>query len=277
MRLELVKLWKWSLAIGFLTASVALAQDARLTAVLFENVGIFDGKSSALSAPSNVLVRGNKIERVSTAPIPIDRRASAQIIRGGGRTLMPGLIDVHTHLMFNTLPNALLLSADPNYLQFRAGASAKDFLLAGFTSARDLSGAAFGMRRAIDEGLLVGPRIWPSGTMISQTSGHADFRALNQLPSSVVREPHPGVRFGYVTTADGVPAMLTAVREQLMQGASQIKLAAGGGVSSNYDPIDVTEYSLEEIKAAVGAAEDWGTYVAVHGYTPRAVRRAPSD
>src|SRR5262249_37605685 len=142
------------------------------------------------------------------------------------------------------------------------------------TSARDLGGPSFGMKRAIDEGLIEGPRIWPSGPMISQTSGHSDFRALSQLPASIIREPPPGVRFGYQAVADGVPAMLATVREQLMQGASQIKLAVGGGVSSNYDPIDVTEYSFDEIEAAVGAAEDWGTYVTVHGYTPRAVRRA---
>ena len=256
------------------TSGDVFAQNVQQSTVLFQNVRIFDGKGGVLSTPSNVLIRGYKIEQISTSAIPVDRTGDTRIIDGNGRTLMPGLIDAHAHLMFSTLPLALLSTADPNYLQFRAGAAAKDFLLAGFTLARDLSGPSFGMKRAIDEGLIVGPRIWPSGPMISQTSGHSDFRALNQLPSSVVHEPHPGVRFGYLAIADGVPEMLKVVREQLMQGASQIKLAVGGGVSSNYDPIDVTEYSLEEIKAAVGAAEDWGTYVTVHGYTPRAVGRA---
>ena len=264
--------------IACLSLSVFAAPDAAQqgppTTILLQNVLVFDGKATALSGPTNVLVRGNKIERISTAPIAVDRGADTVIISGNGRTLMPGLIDAHAHLTFNTLPIALLNAGDPNYLQFRAGAAAKDFLLAGFTSARDLGGPSFGMKQAIDEGLIVGPRIWPSGAMISQTSGHADLRALNQLPSSVAREPHPGVRFGYQALADGVPEMLKVVREQLMHGASQIVLAVGGGVSSNYDAIDVTEYSLDEIKAAVGAAEDWGTYVTAHGYTPRAARRA---
>ncbi len=244
------------------------------TTVLFQNVRIFDGKSPALSAPSNVLVRGNKIERVSAQPIPVDRRADTTVVDGSGRTLMPGLIDNHAHPTFFNLPMAVSATADPNYLQIRQAASAKDLLLAGFTAVRDVSGPVYGLKRAIDENRVAGPRIWPSGPMISQTSGHSDFRTLGQLPSAVVREAIPNVRFGYNSVADGVPAILVAVREQLMQGASQIKLAVGGGVSSNYDPIDVTEYSKAEIEAAVGAAEDWGTYVAVHGYTPRAIRRA---
>ncbi|HVZ32922.1 MAG TPA: amidohydrolase family protein, partial [Polyangiaceae bacterium] len=217
-----------------------------------------------------MLVRGNTIAAIGAAAAS----AAAMVIDGGGRTLMPGLIDNHAHLTINTLTLTLLMTADPNYLQIRSAISARDFLMAGFTSARDLSGPTFGLKRAIDEGVVVGPRIWPSGPMISQSGGHSDFRALGALPSSVLHDPPAGVRFGYNAVADGVPAVLTAVRELLMQGASQIKLAVSGGVSSSYDPIDVTEYSLEEIKAAVGAAEDWGTYVTVHGYTPRAVRRA---
>jgi imidazolonepropionase-like amidohydrolase len=223
------------------SASDVLAQPALQAPpamVLFQNMRIFDGKGRALSAPSKVLVCGTKIERISTQPIPVARSPDTIIIDAGG--LIPGLIDVHVHLTFSTLPIALLGSADPNYLQIRAAMAANDFLRAGYTSALDLSGPVFGMKRAIDEGLIEGPRIWPSAPMISQTSGHSDFRALNELPSSWVREPHPGVRFGYQAIADGAPAMLTVVRGQLMQGASQIKLAVGGGVSSNDDPIDVT-------------------------------------
>ena len=243
-------------------------------ATLFTNVRVFNGKGSGLSSPTSVLVVGKSIKRIgpgATAPEP---NTTLTTIDGGGRTLMPGLIDAHSHPTFYNLPLAEAATADPNYLQIRQAAGAKDLLLAGFTSVRDVSGPVFGLKRAIDEGLVAGPRIWPSGPMISQTSGHSDFRTLGHLPSSVVREAIPNVRFGYNYVADGVPAVLVGVREQLMQGASQIKLAVGGGVTSNYDPIDVTEYSFEEIKAAVGAAEDWGTYVAVHGYTPRAIRRA---
>lgn len=144
----------------------------------------------------------------------------------------------------------------------------------GFTSVRDVSGPSFGLKRAIDEGLVPGPRIWPSGAMISQTSGHSDNRTVGDLPSSVNRFPQLGVRYGYNSIADGVSEMHKVVREFLMQGASQIKLAVGGGVSSNFDPIDVTEYTKAEIEAAVADAKNWGTYVAVHAYTPDAVRLA---
>lgn len=264
--------------VGLISAmDMAVAQSpsqASQTTVLFQNVRIFDGKGGALSAPSNVLVRGNKIERISTTPIPTDRSANTTIINGGGRTLMPGLIDAHAHVTFWTTPLAFAANADPYYLQIRSSVHAGGMLMDGFTSVRDVSGPAFGLKRAIDEGLVPGPRIWPSGAMISQTSGHSDNRTVGDLPSSVNRFPQPGVRYGYNAIADGVSEMHKVVREFLMQGASQIKLAVGGGVSSNFDPIDVTEYTKAEIEAAVADAKNWGTYVAVHGYTPGAIRLA---
>jgi imidazolonepropionase-like amidohydrolase len=255
-------------------AASASAQQATETTVLFQNVRVFDGKASALSPPSNVVVRGNKIERIATSPIAVDRGANTTIVNGNGRTLMPGLIDAHAHIMIYNLPNLLLVTGHPDFLQIRAAASAKYILMDGFTSVRDMGGPSFGLKQAIDEGLVEGPRIFPSGAMISQTSGHGEYRSLNQIPGSLIHDPPPGVRFGHQAMADGVPAVLTAVREQLMQGASQIKLAAGGGVMSSYDPIDVSEFTVEELKAAVDAAEDWGTYVAVHVYTSRSVRKA---
>lgn len=264
-------------AVFVLTLAVlpdAFAQPAPPSTVLFQNVRIFDGKSDALSAPSNVLVRGNKIERISTAPIPVDRSANTTIVNGGGRTLMPGLIDAHAHVTFNTTPFALSATADPNFLTIRSTAHAGGLLMTGFTSVRDVSGPSFGMKRAIDEGLSPGPRIWPSGPMISQTSGHSDNRTIGDLPSTVNPFPHPSVRYGFVAVADGVDAMHRIVRETLMRGASQIKLAVGGGVSSNFDPIDVTEYTKPEIEAAVANARNWGTYVTVHVYTPEAIRLA---
>jgi imidazolonepropionase-like amidohydrolase len=258
-------------------ASASFAESegqAPATTVLFQNVRVFDGRSDALSAPSNVLVRGNKIDKISAEPLPADSSSGATIIEGAGRTLMPGLIDAHAHLSFNTLALALLAVSDPNYLQIRQAAAARGILMDGFTSVRDLGGPVFGLKRAIDEGYVEGPRIWPSGAPISQTSGHFDYRTPAELPSSVDTTAHPGVRFGYNGIADGVDAVHTIVREQLMQGASQVKLAVGGGVSSNYDPIDVTEYTKPELEAAVADAENWGTYVAVHAYTPRAIQLA---
>ncbi len=238
--------------------------------VLFRNVRVFDGKSPRLSAPTNVLVQGNLIAAPGTQPEP-----AARVIEGNQRTLMPGLIDCHAHLEFYNLPAADFVSSPGDYLQLRQAPAARAFLMTGFTSVRDAGGPTFGLKRAIDEELLIGPRIWPSGAIISQTSGHGESRYPNELPSRIGgRDLTPHERENYVFAVDGVPEVLEKVREQLYQGASQIKLAVGGGVSSNHDPLDSTQFSEEEIRAAVGAAEDWGTYVMVHGYTPRAVNRA---
>jgi imidazolonepropionase-like amidohydrolase len=245
-----------------------------VSSVLFRNVRIFDGTHGELSAPSNVLVRGNKIERISTSVIAADSAGLTKIIDGNGRTLMPGLIDAHTHIMLSSIPLLVAMTADFGYVELTAGKEAQDTLMRGFTTIRDLGGPSFGLKKAIDVGLIPGPRIYPSGAFISQTSGHGDFRLLSELP----REPNAPLsyteRIKAAAIADGVDEVLLRTREQLMQGASQIKLMAGGGVSSNYDPLDVTQYSEEEIHAAVGAAEDWGTYVTVHAYTPRAIQRA---
>ena len=119
--------------------------------VLFENVRIFDGKSDTLSASMNVLVRGNTIEKISKDPIPADRRADTKIIAGGGRTLMPGLIDMHWHAMLVRPTIATLLAGDLGYLNLMAGAEAADTLMRGFTTVRDVGGPAFGRKRAIDE------------------------------------------------------------------------------------------------------------------------------
>ena len=144
----------------------------------------------------------------------------------------------------------------------------------GFTTVRDVGGPAFGLKRAIDEGIAVGPRIYPSGGMVSQTSGHGDFRSPNDLPAESARTLFYLERIGFVSIADGVPEVLRRVRENLMRGASQIKVMAGGGVSSYYDPLDVAQYTSEELKAAVDAAASWNTYVMVHAYTPTAMTTA---
>lgn len=256
------------------TTTLAFSQASAPTSILFQNVRIFDGSDAALSAPSNVLVRGNKIEKISTSPIPVDRSANTRIIEGNGKTLMPGLIDAHYHMMFAAIPQTVAMTADIGYVELVAGKEAGATLMRGFTTVRDLGGPTFGLKRAIDEGVVVGPRIYPSGAFISQTSGHGDFRMPYEVPRDIAAPLSHSESIGAAAIADGVPEVLLRTREQLMKGASQIKLMAGGGVASNYDPIDVTEYSEAEIHAAVGAAEDWGTYVTVHAYTPRAIQRA---
>ena len=259
-------------ATGMLTSTGAQDNQPDRTGTLFRNVRIFDGKSSALSAPADVLVQNNIIERISATPIAAGQGVT--VIAGGGRTLMPGLIDAHTHMTLSTVPLALWLTADPNYAMLRQGKAADEMLMRGFTTGRDVGGNSFGLKRAIDEGHIVGPRIWPAGATISQTSGHGDFRMKHDLPRASGDPLHFSERLGATAIADGVDDVLRRVREQLMVGASQIKLMAGGGVASDYDPLDVTQFTEAEIRAAVDAAEDWGTYVAVHAYTPRAMQRA---
>lgn len=196
------------------------------------------------------------------------------VIEGHGRVLMPGLIDAHVHLMFAGIAQTTALMADIGYIQLVAGKQAERTLMRGFTTVRDAGGPSFGLKHAIDEGVILGPRIYPSGAFISQTSGHGDFR----MPYEIPREPcaflSHAESIGATAIADGVDQVLLRTREQLMRGASQIKVMAGGGVASDHDPLDVTQYSEAELRAAVGAAEDWGTYVLVHAYTPRAIQRA---
>jgi imidazolonepropionase-like amidohydrolase len=221
-----------------------------------------------------VLVRGNKIERISTERIPIDGRGDSVVIDGAGRTLMPGLIDAHAHTMLESIKLDVALKSESGYVTLVAARAAEKQLLRGFTTVRDVGGNCFALKRAIDEGITVGPRIFPSGALISQTSGHGDFRSLTELP----RENNTSLtyveRAGIFVIADGVDQVLLRTRENLMRGASQIKLMAGGGVASDHDPLDVSQYTIAEIRAAVEAAENWGTYVTVHAYTPRAVRNA---
>ena len=241
-------------------------------AILFENVRIFDGKSTSLSPASNVLVRGNVIERISTAPI--EAGSGTSVISGGGRVLMPGLIDSHWHAFMAATPQPLLMSAEPSYLHHRAAHEAEATLMRGFTTIRDLGGPVFGLKRAIDEGILTGPRIYPSGAFISQTSGHGDFRFLFELPRQPGGPLSYSEREGIAAIADSPDEVRLRAREQLRNGASQIKLMAGGGVSSPHNPIESLQFTEAELRAAVEAASDWGTYVTVHAYTPQSIRRA---
>lgn len=261
-----------ALILGLLPAP-GLAQQASgpASVTIFQNVRIFDGKSDALSAPSNVLVRGNIIERISADPIAATE--GAILIAAGGRVLMPGLIDVHWHAMLVRLTPVVLLSSDAGYSNLLAGAEAAATLMRGFTTVRDLGGPVFSLKRAIDEGVLPGPRIYPSGAVITVTSGHGDFRQLTDLPRTIGTLSRVE-QLGGSMIADSPDEVRLRVREQLMQGASQIKLTAGGGVASPFSPLDVSTFNEAELRAAVEAAENWGTYVCTHAYTPAAIRRS---
>jgi imidazolonepropionase-like amidohydrolase len=249
------------------------SQAPQPTATVFQNVRIFDGKNGRLSGPSYVLVRGNRIEQISSTPVAA-QGAETTLIDGGGRTLMPGLIDMHWHTMLVRPTPAALMVADVGYINFVAGAEATDTLMRGFTTVRDVGGPAFALKRAIDEGLVAGPRIFPSGAMITVTSGHGDFRQAFELPRVLGGPPTRMEVLGGSMVADNPDEVRVRVREQLMQGASQVKLTAGGGVASPHSPLDVSTFTEPELRAAVEAAENWGTYVTVHAYTAAAMQRA---
>jgi imidazolonepropionase-like amidohydrolase len=247
---------------------------SRAGVTLFENVRIFDGKNPTLSDSVNVLVTGQTIERISSASITVDASANGRVIAGNGRVLMPGLIDAHWHAFMAATPQMTLMTSDPNYLQLLAARQAQATLMRGFTTVRDLGGPVFGLKRAIDEGVIVGPRIYPSGAFISQTSGHGDFRFPFEVPRQLGGPLSHSEIEGIAAIADSPDEVRLRAREQLRAGASQIKLMAGGGVASPYNPIESTQYTEPEIHAAVEAAENWGSYVTVHAYTPRAIRQA---
>lgn len=256
------------------TSVPAHAQQPAQSAVLFQNVRIFDGTSSELKSASNVLVVGKTIKTISTAPIadPVDMPVTR--IQGGGRTLMPGLIDAHWHAMMIRANPAQAINGDVGYNNIAAADEAADTLMRGFTTVRDVGGPVFGLKQAIDEGLVRGPRIYPSGAIITVTSGHGDFRQLSELPRTIGGMMARMEQVGGSMLADGPDEVRLRVREQLMQGASQIKLTAGGGVSSPFSPVDVTTFTEAELHAAVEAAENWGTYVTVHAFTSAAIQRA---
>jgi imidazolonepropionase-like amidohydrolase len=246
----------------------------KVAVTLFKNVRIFDGKAEKLTDPSNVMVRENIIERISSQTIPSPADADVTVIDGGGRTLMPGLIDAHWHTMLVRPTAAQMLSADLGYTTLVAGAEATDTLMRGFTTVRDLGGPAFALRRAIDEGVLPGPRIFPSGALLTVTGGHGDFRQLFEVPRIDGMPLARMEQLGAAIVTDSPEEVTRRAREQLMQGASQIKLTASGGVASPHSPIDAITFTSAELQAAVKAANDRGTYVAAHAYTPAAIQRA---
>jgi imidazolonepropionase-like amidohydrolase len=250
--------------------SPAFAQGASKP-ILLDNVKIFDGMKGELVEGHGVLVEGKLIKALVASS---DKVADADVIDCGGRTLMPGMIDAHWHSILAAFSQMAAMTADIAYVHLVAAQEAERTVLRGFTTVRDVGGPSFALKRAIDEGRIPGPRIYPSGAMISQTSGHGDFRMRTELPRTPQSNLSVTEQAGISAIADGEAEVLRRVREQLMLGASQIKIMGGGGVASSYDPIDALQYTEPEMKAAVAAATDWGTYVAIHAYTSAAVRRA---
>jgi len=267
----------WILAIcviaGLLTlaANTALAvEEAKPVAkTIITNARVFNGKSDKLTEPMSVLVEGNKINKIAKS---IKAPKGATVIDAEGRIMTPGFIAMHEHII-GQMPFSDIFNQDTRYFAYVATQTANTYLMNGFTTIRDI-GNSFSLRLAIDRGYVVGPRIYPSGPMISQTAGHADHRLNSDASALIGGTWDPMVRYGDMAVVDGVPEVLKATREALRMGASQIKIAVGGGTGSYADPLEVTEFTPEEIKAAVQAAEDYGTYVMAHVYNSNGIRRA---
>ena len=235
--------------------------------ILIENVRIFNGVDTNLT-PGHVLVVDGIIETVSRDAI--DAPEGAVVVDGGNRVLSPGFIDLHTHLAGQNPRNQS--KWDPTVTGAYAAAMARHYLDTGFTTIRDAGGTHPDFARAIEAGTIYGPRLFPSGAVVSQTAGHGDFRAPHD-PHPTLIGGNPYLEHGGSVLADGVDQTLMAVRENLKAGATQIKIMGGGGVMSEFDPIHSLQPSPAEIRAAVQAASDWGTYVLAHAYTSEAIQR----
>lgn len=239
-----------------------------MTQILLQGGNVLDPVRGALLPRHDVLIDGERIVDVSATPI---HAPQARVIDVTGKTVMPGLIDLHVHVLAS-LANLGLNAVQPNVLvAFRAMPIMRGMLERGFTTVRDAGGADWGLSQAVATGLIPGPRIFPSGKALSQTGGHGDFR-----PRSDTLEPCScAFRAGAIArVADGVDAVRLAVREEIQKGATQIKIMASGGVASPTDPIGNTQYSEDEIRAIVAEAEAAQTYVMAHAYTGRAITRA---
>jgi imidazolonepropionase-like amidohydrolase len=272
---RLRKLGKAILAAAMvLVASISTASAAEQEPkprTLFTNVHVFDGVHEKRIENANVLVEGNLIKQVSTTAISAD---GATVIDGGGRTLMPGLIDVHWHTYYANIPVSILQKSDMSEVAILGLLGAKETLMRGFTTVRDIGGNPFAVKKFADAGTFPGPRMYISGAPIGQTGGHFDLGAYSDVPRNPGDSLPYWQRNGLLGVADGVTEVTKLARANLRQGATQLKIAGGGGVTSLYDPLDVQEYTFEEIKAVVDVARAFNTYVAAHIFTDEAIQNA---
>lgn len=260
-----------SLALSSLALAPARTKAATPDTTLIQNVHVFDGHSDSLSEITNVLIQGELIHEISPKA---DAAPEVPRIDGSGRVLMPGLIDMHTHLQWNQDPYTFMASR-PDYVAALTLRECKATLMRGFTSVRDTGGGILGTARAVDEGVFPGPRIQACNAAIGMTAGHGDFRNRSIKPRAFGGPEMTEMELhGITIIADGVAEVLTAVRDQFRQGAHFIKVFSGGAVSGIYDPLDINEYSKAELEAAAGEAKRWNTYAASHAYTDASIRAA---
>ncbi|MCL1144338.1 metal-dependent hydrolase family protein [Shewanella gaetbuli] len=238
---------------------------------LIKNANIFDGESKKLQMGMDVLVENNLIKKIGADLVA----ENAQVIDAQGKFLMPGLIDAHWHTTYAYTPASVLMmnTGDMSEVAIRSMKGAHETLMRGFTTVRDPGGNPFSIKKLIDSGEYPGHRILPSGPFMSQTSGHADFHnVFTENPRNTNSELSYWEKNMMAMIADGVPEVRKRTREILKYGASQIKITTGGGVSSQYDPLDVSEYSVDEIKAVVEEAKNFNTYVISHVMTDAGIR-----
>ncbi|AQQ69297.1 hypothetical protein Mag101_00745 [Microbulbifer agarilyticus] len=250
--------------------SYLLAED-KPAPILIRGASVFDGVSNKL-VDAEVLIEEGMISGMGQGlAVP----QGATVIDAEGRTLIPGLTDAHTHIMCNDTFEKLIYSAPHEYAGVMAAESARRMLLRGFTTIRDVGGPAFGLKSAIDAGVIAGPRILPSGYFLSQTAGHGDFEPrLYYLSPHFTGQLDPAYLRGWTIIADGVPEVRKAAREALRYGATQLKIMGSGSITGAHDPLDATEYTLEELTAIVEEARHWGTYATIHAYTDESIQNA---
>ncbi|WP_424931872.1 amidohydrolase family protein [Amaricoccus macauensis] len=241
----------------------------RFDNVVIRNAQVFNGCDEEL-ADVDVLVSGQLVSQIGT---DIETPDGAFEIDAEGHTLIPGLIDAHWHGVFAEATIAQLALTGEGYWNLLAAKAQNNALSRGFTTVRDVAGPMFDIARATDEGLIDGPRVFASGPALSITAGHQDFRITREVPQPI-GQLHSFETNNMFYITDGVPDVLKRVRENLMQGATHIKLMAGGGVTSAYDPIHTIQFTDEEFQAAVEATEAWGTYVTTHAINDEAVRHS---
>lgn len=241
---------------------------------LITNARIFDGVSDTLTEGQDVLVEDGKISQVAA---DISAPENALVIDAGDRVMSPGFTDVHYHLSLCSVPVADMAGSnapDLDYIGIMAAQEAERLLMRGFTSIRDVGGASWGAKLAADRGQIAGPRVWPSLRAISQFGGHGDANPRFMEPREFGGPENNLERLGYSRIVNGRDDVLTAARENLKKGASQIKMHLAGGVGTEFDPIDGRQFTAEEIQAAVEVAEGFGTYVTAHVYTIDGIKQA---
>ena len=224
---------------------------------LFTNVLVWNGTSNGLSKPTAVLVENNLIKKVGAGKG--DAHAEAVVIDGKGSVLMPGLIDTHTHIAVPEQLGTLTNDVDFMYWGVSAAQVTEDWLMRGYTTVRDAGGPAVGLQKAVADGKVAGPRIYPSGAVISQTSGHGDHRAYNTPhPNFPGNTPHAmQTPSGFELLCDGVSEVLRCSREVLRSGATQLKVMSGGGASSSFGPLYTVQYLPEELEAEISGFVDY--------------------